>query len=113
MAPDGDRTDISKLGGGLPAAMLGRIEEMVVSKKIRWVVADVSMSWVLELVAKAGADERGVVTKEEIMDKVARLLGDEGIKARVLSLKKAACASVGDGGSSHRDLLKLVNLLTE
>ncbi|TVT97471.1 hypothetical protein EJB05_57293, partial [Eragrostis curvula] len=59
------------------------------------------------------ADERGVVTKEEIMDKVARLLGDEGIKARVLSLKKAACASVGDGGSSHRDLLKLVNLLTE
>ncbi|TVU44964.1 hypothetical protein EJB05_04428, partial [Eragrostis curvula] len=54
MDPDGDRTDIGKLGGGLPAAMLGRIEEMVVSKKIRWVVADVSMSWVLEPLAKAG-----------------------------------------------------------
>ncbi|TVT97469.1 hypothetical protein EJB05_57291, partial [Eragrostis curvula] len=59
------------------------------------------------------ADERGVVTKEEIRDKVARLLGDKGIKAKVLSLKKAACASVADGGSSHRDLLKLVNLLRE
>ncbi|TVU11102.1 hypothetical protein EJB05_44666, partial [Eragrostis curvula] len=59
------------------------------------------------------ADERGVVAKEEIRDKVARLLGDEGIQARVLSLKKAACASAADGGSSHRDLLKFVNLLRE
>ncbi|TVU44958.1 hypothetical protein EJB05_04422 [Eragrostis curvula] len=54
MGPDGDRSDIGKLAGGLPAAMLGRIEEMVVSNKIRWVVADVSMSWVLDLVAKLG-----------------------------------------------------------
>jgi hypothetical protein len=59
------------------------------------------------------ADERGVVTKEEVRDKVVRLLGDEGIKARVQSMKKAACASVADGGSSHRDLLKFVNLLRE
>ncbi|PAN44933.1 hypothetical protein PAHAL_9G081700 [Panicum hallii] len=59
------------------------------------------------------ADERGVVTKEEIRGKVARLLGDEGIKARALSLRSAACASVADGGSSHQDLLKLVSLLTE
>ncbi|KAL6637888.1 hypothetical protein ACP70R_025460 [Stipagrostis hirtigluma subsp. patula] len=62
---------------------------------------------------KVCADERGVVTKEEIRDKVARLLGDDGIKARALSLKSAACASVADGGSSHQDLLKLVNLLRE
>ncbi|GJM96671.1 hypothetical protein PR202_ga13533 [Eleusine coracana subsp. coracana] len=59
------------------------------------------------------ADERGVATKEEVRDKVERLLGDEGIKVRAMSLKKAACASVADGGSSHRDLLKLVNLLRE
>jgi hypothetical protein len=50
MGPDGDRTDIGKLVAGLPAAMLDGIEEMIVSKKIRWLVADVSMSWVLELV---------------------------------------------------------------
>jgi len=59
------------------------------------------------------ADERGVVNKEEIRGKVARLHGDEGIKARALSLQSAACASVAEGGSSHQDLLKLVNLLRE
>jgi UDP:flavonoid glycosyltransferase YjiC (YdhE family) len=59
------------------------------------------------------ADERGIVTKEEIRGKVARLLGDEEIRARALSLKSAACASVADGGSSHQDLLKLVSLLRE
>ncbi|CAL4927427.1 unnamed protein product [Urochloa decumbens] len=62
---------------------------------------------------RISADERGIVTKEEIRGKVARLLGDEGIKARALSLKRAACASVADGRSSHQDLLKLVNLLRE
>jgi len=59
------------------------------------------------------ADEREVVNKEEIRGKVARLHGDEGIKARAPSLQTAACASVADGGSSHQDLLKLVNLLRE
>jgi len=62
---------------------------------------------------KVCADGRGIVTKEEIRDKVERLLGDEEIKARTLALKSAACASVADGGSSHQDLLKLVNLLRE
>ncbi|WVZ67057.1 hypothetical protein U9M48_016196, partial [Paspalum notatum var. saurae] len=62
---------------------------------------------------KIRADEQGVVTKEEIRGKVDRLLGDEGIKARALSLKSRACASVADGGPSHQDLLKLVNLLRE
>nr|CAB3498137.1 unnamed protein product [Digitaria exilis] len=59
------------------------------------------------------ADDRGIVTKEEIRDKVAWLLGDEGIKARALSLKSRACTCVADGGSSHQDLLKFVNLLQE
>ncbi|RCV40822.1 hypothetical protein SETIT_9G086100v2 [Setaria italica] len=59
------------------------------------------------------ADERGIVTKEEIRGKVARLLRDEEIRARALSLQGAACASVADGGASHQDLLKLVNLLRE
>jgi hypothetical protein len=54
MGPDGDRADITKLSAGLPAAMLGVIEEMVVSRKIKWLVVDVSMSWVLELVPTVG-----------------------------------------------------------
>ncbi|KAF8775586.1 hypothetical protein HU200_004362 [Digitaria exilis] len=59
------------------------------------------------------ADDHGIVTKEEIRDKVAWLLGDEEIKVRALSLKSRACTCVVDGGSSHQDLLKFVNLLQE
>lgn len=58
-------------------------------------------------------DERGLVTKKEISDKVVLLLQDEGIKARALSMKTAACASLSEGGSSHQDLLKFVNMLRE
>ncbi|CAN6292580.1 unnamed protein product [Urochloa humidicola] len=58
-------------------------------------------------------DERGVVTKEEVRDKLERLLGDEGIVERATLLKKAARASVADGGSSHRNLLRFVDLLRE
>ncbi|CAN6286771.1 unnamed protein product [Urochloa humidicola] len=56
-------------------------------------------------------DERGVVTKEEVRDKLERLLGDEGIGARAMSLKGAARASVADGGSSRRNLLGFVDML--
>ncbi|GJM95870.1 hypothetical protein PR202_ga12653 [Eleusine coracana subsp. coracana] len=59
------------------------------------------------------ADEQGLVTKEEIGDKLASLLRDQGIRERVMSLKTAACASLADGGSSHQDLLKFVRLLFE
>ncbi|KAI4984953.1 UDP-glycosyltransferase 83A1-like [Hordeum vulgare subsp. vulgare] len=62
---------------------------------------------------KIHADERGVVTKEEIKNKVAQLLGDEGIKARAAIWKDAACTSIAEGGSSDQNLLKLVKLLTE
>jgi hypothetical protein len=54
MGPDGDRTDIATLGDGLPAAMLGPLAEMIGSKKIKWVIADVSMCWALELAVTAG-----------------------------------------------------------
>ena len=54
MGPDGDRTDIGKVLDGLPAAMLGGLEETIRSRNIRWVVADVSMSFVLELVRTVG-----------------------------------------------------------
>jgi len=54
MGPDGDRTDIGKVLDGLLAAMLGGLEETIRSRNIRWVVADVSMSFVLELVRTVG-----------------------------------------------------------
>uniref|UniRef100_N1QS52 Putative UDP-glucosyltransferase n=1 Tax=Aegilops tauschii TaxID=37682 RepID=N1QS52_AEGTA len=266
MGPDGDRTDIALLGSGLPAAMLGPLEEMIRSKKIKWVIADASMCWAMELAATAGvrvalfstfsaavfalrlhvpkliddgvldesafgsftvfdaariqeladgleltgrpflwavrpnitagigedwfdafkrrvegkglvvgwapqqrvlshpavacfvshcgwnstmegmlhgvpflcwpyfadqfanqsyicnvwgtgvkvhADERGVVTKEEIKNKVELLLGDDGIKARAATWKGAASASIAQGGSSDHNLLKLVKFLTQ
>ncbi|KAE8817127.1 putative UDP-glucosyltransferase [Hordeum vulgare] len=52
MGPDGDRTDVATLGSGLPAAMLGPLEEMVRSKRIKWVIADVVMCWATELAAR-------------------------------------------------------------
>ena len=54
MGADCDRTDIVKLGQSLPAAMLGRLEELIRARNTRWVVADVSMSWVLGLGATVG-----------------------------------------------------------
>lgn len=54
MDPTGDRSDVGKLAAGLPGAMLGGLEEMVVTKRIRWVVADVSMSWALRLATTVG-----------------------------------------------------------
>ncbi|KQK13112.1 UDP-glycosyltransferase 83A1 [Brachypodium distachyon] len=56
---------------------------------------------------------RGVVAKEEIRHKVARLLGDGVVKARAAMWKKAASDSIREGGSSHGNLLKLVELLRE
>lgn len=54
MDPADDRTDIGKMVGGLSAAMLGPLEEMIRTRKTKWVIADVSMSWVLELTNTVG-----------------------------------------------------------
>ncbi|KAI4984962.1 hypothetical protein ZWY2020_017592 [Hordeum vulgare] len=35
--------------------MSGRLEEMIRSRKIKWVIVDVSMSWALEVATTAGA----------------------------------------------------------
>ncbi|VAI22103.1 unnamed protein product [Triticum turgidum subsp. durum] len=58
-------------------------------------------------------DARGVVPKEEVQSKGARLLGDGEVKARVATWKEIACGSIRVGGSSHRNLLKLVSLLRQ
>jgi UDP:flavonoid glycosyltransferase YjiC (YdhE family) len=62
---------------------------------------------------KLCADERGVVTKEEMKNKVEQLLDDEEIKARAAMWKDMACAGIAEGGSSHQNLIKLVNLLRQ
>jgi UDP:flavonoid glycosyltransferase YjiC (YdhE family) len=62
---------------------------------------------------KLCSDERGVVTKEEMKNKVEQLLGDEEIKARAAMWKEKARASIAEGGSSHQNLIKLVNLLRQ
>lgn len=54
LGPADDHTDIGKLVKHLPAAMFSRLEEMIRSKKIKWMIADVSMSWALELATMVG-----------------------------------------------------------
>ncbi|CAN6217222.1 unnamed protein product [Urochloa humidicola] len=54
MDPDGDRTDICKLAAVLPGAMLARLNDIILSNNISWVVADVYQQWALELAAKVG-----------------------------------------------------------
>lgn len=55
LGPGDDHADIGKFVKDLPAAMSGRLEEMIRSRKINWVIVDVSMSWALELATTAGA----------------------------------------------------------
>ncbi|KAM3278217.1 hypothetical protein ACQJBY_045841 [Aegilops geniculata] len=55
LGPGDDHADIGKFVKDLPAAMSGRLEEMIQSRKIKWVIVDVSMSWALQVAAAAGA----------------------------------------------------------
>lgn len=54
LGPADDHTDIGALVKGLPAAMSGGLEEMIRSRKTKWMIADVSMSWALELATTTG-----------------------------------------------------------
>ncbi|RLN17183.1 hypothetical protein C2845_PM02G05720 [Panicum miliaceum] len=67
--------------------------------------------WRTGLAVAPGAD--GVVTKEELSGKVERVLGDDGIRERVGALRDAARRSIAEGGSSHQNLMKFVELLKE
>jgi hypothetical protein len=55
LGPGDDHADIGKFVRDLPSAMSGRLEEMIRSNKIKWVIVDGSMSWALEVASKAGA----------------------------------------------------------
>lgn len=55
LGPADDRADIGKFVKDLPAAMSAPLQELIRSRETKWVIADVSMSWALELASAAGA----------------------------------------------------------
>ena len=67
--------------------------------------------WRTGLAVAPGED--GVVTKEELSGKVERVLGDDAIRERAGVLRDAARRSIAEGGSSHHNLMKFVELLKE
>ena len=96
MGPDGDRTDIGKVLDGLPAAMIR-------SRNIRWVVADVSMSFVLELVRTVGVRVAlfstysaatfalGMHLPKMIEDGIIDEMGNKSKTENSLNLRKSRC----------------------
>nr|CAB3498145.1 unnamed protein product [Digitaria exilis] len=67
--------------------------------------------WRTGLAVSPGED--GIVTKEEVSDKVAKVIGDEGMAERARMLRDAACKCLGEGGSSRENFSRLVDLLRE
>ena len=51
---------------------------------------------------KFDRDESGIITREEIKNKVDQVLGHQDFKARALELKEKAISSVREGGSSYK-----------
>ncbi|OMP07806.1 UDP-glucuronosyl/UDP-glucosyltransferase [Corchorus olitorius] len=47
-------------------------------------------------------DEKGMITREEIKNKIDQLLGDEGLRGKALKLKELTTNSLNEGGSSNR-----------
>ena len=53
-------------------------------------------------------DERGVILREEIKNKVDELLIDEKFKARAMELKEMTALNVKEGGKSHSNLKNFI-----
>ncbi|KAL9451031.1 hypothetical protein AB3S75_012725 [Citrus x aurantiifolia] len=49
-----------------------------------------------------GKNESGIITREEIKNKVDQVLGHQDFKARALELKEKAMSSIREGGSSRK-----------
>ncbi|WOK99670.1 UDP-glycosyltransferase 83A1-like [Canna indica] len=54
-----------------------------------------------------------LISRERIKGKLEELLGDEGIKARALALRDKARRSVVGGGSSHKNLERVVETMRQ
>ncbi|KAJ3669804.1 hypothetical protein LUZ60_010128 [Juncus effusus] len=62
---------------------------------------------------KMEPDEKGIVSRERVRDKVEELLSNKDIGSRVKELKEMAWRSLSVGGSSNENFSKFVNLLRE
>ncbi|XXG46649.1 hypothetical protein AAC387_Pa02g1440 [Persea americana] len=58
-------------------------------------------------------DGDGIIPREEIKKKVEDLLGDDGVKARVLELKEMAKKSVSEGGTSSQVFKEFVQVIKD
>ncbi|KAF8775592.1 hypothetical protein HU200_004368 [Digitaria exilis] len=67
--------------------------------------------WRTGLAVSPGED--GIVTKEQVSVKVAKVIGDEGMAERARMRRDAACKCLGEGGSSRENFSRLVDLLRE
>ncbi|KAK6913341.1 UDP-glucuronosyl/UDP-glucosyltransferase [Dillenia turbinata] len=56
-------------------------------------------------------DKKGVVSKEEIVQKVNQVFGDEEMKARVLKLKEKAMKDVKEGGCSFKNFNNFIEYM--
>ncbi|KAJ4706714.1 UDP-glycosyltransferase [Melia azedarach] len=57
---------------------------------------------------KFNRNESGIITREEIKNKVAQVLGDGNFKARALELKEKTMSSVREGGSSIKAIQNFI-----
>ncbi|XP_022863039.1 UDP-glycosyltransferase 83A1-like isoform X3 [Olea europaea var. sylvestris] len=57
----------------------------------------------LKIGLELNKDENGIIRRDEIKNKLERVLGDEGFKERVLDLQAKILNSVRKGGSSHKN----------
>ncbi|QCE12641.1 UDP-glycosyltransferase 83A1-like [Vigna unguiculata] len=53
-------------------------------------------------------DENGLISKEEIKNKVEQLLGDQNMKARCLRMKELTMNNISKGGQSSKNLEKFI-----
>ncbi|KAE8817125.1 Glycosyltransferase [Hordeum vulgare] len=67
--------------------------------------------WRTGLAVSTGED--GVVTKEEVRCKVESVVGDAEFRNRARWLKDNAWRCIGEGGSSHENFTRFVDLLSE
>jgi UDP:flavonoid glycosyltransferase YjiC (YdhE family) len=67
--------------------------------------------WRTGLVVLPGED--GVVAKEEVRSKVEKVIGDAGFRKRAGWMKDTASECVSEGGSSYKNFMRFVELLSE
>ncbi|XP_065855463.1 UDP-glycosyltransferase 83A1-like [Euphorbia lathyris] len=57
---------------------------------------------------KFDKDKQGIITRDEIRNKVEEVFADEKLKERASEIKETALGSVGEGGSSYKSLRNFI-----